>query len=62
MTVARQMHASSEHTISAIADILGVTRFTVYRALGWDGGTGSLFRSGIATAQMNEFGAATVTF
>ncbi len=45
VTVARQMHASGEHTISAIADILGVARFTVYRALGWDGDTGRLFRS-----------------
>jgi DNA invertase Pin-like site-specific DNA recombinase len=30
----RQMHASGEHTITAIAEILGVAPPTVYRALG----------------------------
>jgi hypothetical protein len=34
--MARRMHASGEHTITAIAEILGVTRPTVYRALGRD--------------------------
>jgi hypothetical protein len=57
---ARQMHASGEHTISAIADILGVARFTVYRALGWDGDTGRVFRSGSEQARWMRFGAATV--
>lgn len=33
--MARQMHASGEHTITAIAEILGVTRPTVYRVLGF---------------------------
>ncbi|HEY3689678.1 MAG TPA: recombinase family protein [Pseudonocardiaceae bacterium] len=32
--MARQMHASGEHTITAIAEVLGVARPTVYRVLG----------------------------
>jgi hypothetical protein len=60
VTVARQMHACGEHTISAIADILGVARFTVYRALGWDGDTGRLFRSGSEQARWMRLGAVTV--
>jgi DNA invertase Pin-like site-specific DNA recombinase len=34
LEMARQMHASGTHTITAIADVLGVARSTVYRALG----------------------------
>lgn len=34
VTMARQMHASGEYTITAIAEVLGVARPTVYRALG----------------------------
>jgi DNA invertase Pin-like site-specific DNA recombinase len=37
--VARQMHASGEHTITAIAEVLGVARPTVYRILGRDAST-----------------------
>lgn len=32
--MARQMHAAGEHTITEIAEILGVSRPTVYRVLG----------------------------
>jgi helix-turn-helix resolvase-like protein len=31
-----QMHASSEHTVSAIADTFSVTRPTIYRVLDSD--------------------------
>jgi DNA invertase Pin-like site-specific DNA recombinase len=33
VTLVRQMHASGEHTIAAIAETFGVTRPTVYRVL-----------------------------
>lgn len=33
LAVARQMHASGEHTVAAIAAVLGVSRASVYRAL-----------------------------
>ncbi|HZA16230.1 MAG TPA: helix-turn-helix domain-containing protein [Pseudonocardiaceae bacterium] len=34
IALARQMHASREHTVAAIAETFGVTRPTIYRALG----------------------------
>ena len=33
IALARQMHASGEHTVAAIAETFGVTRPTIYRAL-----------------------------
>jgi len=33
VALVRQMHASGEHTIAAIADTFGVTRPTIYRVL-----------------------------
>jgi len=38
LAVAREMYGSGEHTVAAIAAVLGVSRATIYRHLGFDTG------------------------